>query len=139
MPVVDGGGRLLTPGLIDVHTHGIERHGYDFGPEGIENGSRLLPKYGVTTFLPTLVPKTDDDWFAHLESLAAALDRLEGATAPGFHLEGPFLALAGAACETVPGDLGLLARMRDCLGEKLAVMSISPETENILPVIEKLP
>ena len=28
--------------------------------------------------------------------------------------------------------------MRDCLGDKLKVMSISPETDNILPVIEKL-
>lgn len=135
---VEGNGRLLTPGLIDVHTHGVGRHGYDFGPEAISEGSRLLPKYGVTTFLPTLVPKTEEDWFVHLESLAGTLDRLEGATAPGFHLEGPFLALTGAACETVPGDLDLLARFRKCLKNKLAVMSISPETEHILPVIEKL-
>ena len=135
---VDGEGRLLTPGLIDVHSHGIGHHGYDSGPEAIKDGSRLLPKYGVTTFLPTLVPKTDEKYFSHLEALAGVLDHLEGATAPGFHLEGPFLALTGAACETVPGDLELLSRIRECLGGKLSVMSISPETDGILPVIGAL-
>ena len=32
---VDAGGRLLTPGLIDVHTHGVGNHLYENTPEDL--------------------------------------------------------------------------------------------------------
>ncbi|MCX7827260.1 MAG: hypothetical protein N2689_17155, partial [Verrucomicrobiae bacterium] len=35
---VNGGGRLLTPGLIDLHTHGIRTHQYQASPDEIIGG-----------------------------------------------------------------------------------------------------
>src|SRR5258708_2785286 len=52
--VVDAGGKRLTPGLIDVHTHGIAHHFYERDPEEMVRGAAMLPRFGVTSILPTL-------------------------------------------------------------------------------------
>jgi len=57
---------------------------------------------------------------------------------PGLHLEGPFLGLSGAGAQTIPGDLGLLDELLSAAGGRVAVMSISPEVPNILPIIKRL-
>lgn len=137
-PRVDGGGRLLTPGLIDVHTHGLGQFGYEVDPQELVAASRLLAKYGTTCVLPTLYRYISRESLGRLERLTAALAEVEDACMPGFHLEGPFMALSGAGGQTIPGDLGLLDELWAAADRKLAAMSISPEVENILPVIERL-
>jgi N-acetylglucosamine-6-phosphate deacetylase len=140
---VDGGGRLLTPGLIDVHTHGLERHVYEAGPQALRAGLLQLPKFGVTCVLPTLYRVMSREKLGQLRDLAEALDAGGGGQGrrvrtPGFHLEGPFLALPGAGAATVPGDLELLSLLHEATGGKIAAMSISPDTPGILPVIERV-
>ena len=136
--LIDGGGRLLTPGLIDIHTHGIEQFAYESGPEQIVAAARRLGQYGTTCVLPTLYRVMSPERLGELERLAAALPQCEDACMPGFHLEGPFLALPGAGAQTIPGDVGLLDELLAAAGGKVLAMSISPEMPNILPVIERL-
>ena len=93
--LIDGGGRLLTPGLIDIHTHGIERFAYESGPEQIVAAAQRLGQYGTTCVLPTLYRVLSPERLGELERLAAALPQSEYTCMPGFHMEGPFLALAG--------------------------------------------
>ena len=59
---IDAGGRLLTPGLVDVHTHGIEHWIYELGPEQLVGACDCLARYGVTTVLPTTVPQISDEY-----------------------------------------------------------------------------
>ena len=134
---VDGGGRLLTPGMIDIHTHGIEEFAYEFEPDQIVAGSRRLAQFGTTCILPTLYRAVSRERLGELERFAAVLSAVEDTCMPGLHLEGPFLALPGGGCQTVPGDLGLLEELWAAAGGKLAAMSLSPEVQNILPVIER--
>jgi N-acetylglucosamine-6-phosphate deacetylase len=134
---VDGLGRLLTPGLIDIHTHGIGRIAYESEPEQIVAASRELGQYGTTCVLPTLY-RASRQRLAELERLATALPQSEYACMPGFHSEGPFLALTGAGAETIDGDVCLLDELLAAAGGKIAAMSISPEVRNILPVIERM-
>lgn len=136
--VVEGGGRLLTPGLIDVHTHGIMHNLYQSGPDSLRAATRELGRFGVTTVLPTIVPQTANDWITLLGELAAAIPTISDVRIPGLHLEGPFVAISGAACPTLPGDLALLDRILAACAGRLAVMSVSPDTPNILPVIHRL-
>jgi N-acetylglucosamine-6-phosphate deacetylase len=135
---IDGGGRLLTPGLIDIHTHGIERFAYEAGPEQLIAASRRLGQYGVTTVLPTLYRSMTRPKLDELEKLAAAISSVEDVCIPGLHLEGPFLGLPGAGAQTIPGDLGLLDELLSATGGRVSAMSISPEVPNIVPVIQRL-
>lgn len=141
--VVAAGGRLLTPGLVDVHTHGILRSLYDAGPEALVEAAGALGRFGVTTVVPTLVPPPLHPgmrrrWLDRLRDIAEAIPAASGVYIPGLHLEGPFMAIAGAACATMDGDLDLLDEIFSACRGRLSVMSVSPETPNILPVIRRL-
>jgi N-acetylglucosamine-6-phosphate deacetylase len=138
MATIDGGGRLLTPGLIDVHTHGIEQFAYEAGPEQLVAASRRLSQYGVTSVLPTIYRTMSRQRLSELEQLAAALSLVEDVFIPGLHLEGPFLGLPGAGAQTIAGDVGLLDELLAAAGGRVAAMSVSPEVPHVLPVIERL-
>src|SRR6185503_15787361 len=89
-PTSDGLGQLLTPGLIDLHTHGIQRYRYDYDtpPEDFAAAARVLGQYGTTTVFPTLVPRDEPNLVANLSRLPKALPHGKGACMPGVHLEG---------------------------------------------------
>jgi N-acetylglucosamine-6-phosphate deacetylase len=136
---VDGHGRLLTPGLIDIHTHGIARHFYASGPQAIREAARELGRFGVTTLLPTIVPQIHDGWLDELGAIADATADVREVNMPGLHVEGPFMAIGGAACPTLPGDLKLLEQIITACRGRLTVMSLSPDAGgDIVPVIRRL-
>jgi N-acetylglucosamine-6-phosphate deacetylase len=135
--IIEGGGRLLTPGLIDVHTHGIGQSLYTT-VDGLRRGARELGRFGVTTVFPTIVPQIKPGWIEELGALANALPTIREAHMPGLHIEGPFMAIGGAACPTLPGDLRMLEQIISSCGPGLSIMSVSPDQENIIPVIRRL-
>jgi hypothetical protein len=100
--IIEAGGRLLTPGLIDVHTHGIKHSLYENGVAGLRSAAKSLGQFGVTTVLPTLIPKITDAWFQMVGEIAATLPSIKEVNIPGLHIEGPFMAVGGAACPTCP-------------------------------------
>lgn len=135
---IDGKGALLTPGLIDLHTHGIGTHLYERSAEDIHAAAAVLPRFGTTTVLPTLYRVMTRSSLKLLEQLSDAIASVRGVCMPGFHLEGPFLALPGAGADTIPGDLELLKDVLAACRGRVTAMSVSPDTPNILPVIEHL-
>lgn len=135
---IDAGGRRLSPGLIDLHTHGIHHFNYDRGADDLRAAAAVLGRYGTTTLIPTLVPNLGPRMWEVLAELAEAIPAVAEVSIPGLHIEGPFVAITGAACETRDGDLGLLRELLDACEGRVSVMSIAPEVPNILPVIEHL-
>jgi N-acetylglucosamine-6-phosphate deacetylase len=135
---VEGKGRLLTPGLIDIHTHGILNHLYALGREELLSGGKCLARFGVTTVIPTIVPQIAPGWLEKITELAQAISDVDGVNVPGLHLEGPFMAIKGTAAPTLTGDLDLLEEIITACQGKLSVMSLSPETPGILPIIRRL-
>ncbi len=135
---VDGGAGLLTPGLVDMHTHGIHAFNYDRGPEHLASAAEVLGRYGTTTIVPTIVPALSAGFMDGLNRFSNAIPQITKISIPGIHLEGPFVAIAGAACETRDGDLTILDELLNACDNRVAVMSIAPEVPGILPVIEAL-
>lgn len=133
---VECDGRLLTPGLIDLHTHGLMHSLYSTGAEGMRTAARELGRFGVTTVLPTIIPRTEI--YGLLPEIAGAIPSIREVNIPGLHLEGPFMAIGGAACPTLPGDLDLLERLLGLCDGRVAAMSLSPDAPDVLPVIRRL-
>jgi N-acetylglucosamine-6-phosphate deacetylase len=88
--------------------------------------------------LPTLIPKITDAWFQMVGEIAATLPSIKEVNIPGLHIEGPFMAVGGAACPTLPGDLALLEKFLSAADGRLAAMSLSPDAPDIVPVIKRL-
>ena len=133
---VDAHGCYLAPGFIDLHIHGTHEFSVDDGPDALRGLCALLPRCGVTGFLPTVTARSHEDLVPRLSSLAE-LHPPTGASVLGLHLEGPYVALAGAlppnaTARTEPGHVNELIEAAKPL---TAVFSISPEVEGILKVI----
>ncbi len=124
------GGRLVVPGLVDVHTHG--GWGVDFGAATAEEFARAHGAYGeagVTRLLLTLVPGPREEMLGCVRRAAAACQAHCGFA--GIHLEGPFLAPSrrGAlpAEGVVPYDDSLADAIVRAAGGWLRVMTLAPE------------
>jgi len=93
---IDVGGRYITPGLIDIHTHGALDHTFNeptaeaFASITEENATR-----GVTSLLATVAAAPIPDLVKCLEFSRQWMRELhEGSQVLGVHLEGPYFSMA---------------------------------------------
>lgn len=90
--LISAGGLFLTPGFIDLQFNGALGFDFTTQPESIWQVGAQLGRYGVTSFLPTIITSP-------LESITKAQQTLlsgrpqqyRGAEPLGLHVEGPFL------------------------------------------------
>lgn len=91
--VLDASDCTVVPGFIDLQLNGTG--GIDCMRANASDLARLcalLPPYGCTAFLPTLVTAVGDRLEAGLAAIAEVVERAPvGARALGAHLEGPYL------------------------------------------------
>lgn len=92
--VIDLSGTTLLPGFIDFHIHGAV--GVDVmaaTSAGLNEVSRYLASQGVTSWLPTFVPASDDNYASAIGTIAEAMQNSEPGAARvlGVHYEGPFV------------------------------------------------
>lgn len=95
MTVIDAGGKYVSPGFIDMHTHGAG--GADFMDGTVEaylTAARMHAKHGTTLLFPTTLTSTNEALYESFDTYkkAAALAGKDGAAFGGMHLEGPFFA-----------------------------------------------
>lgn len=145
----DYGDAIIAPGFIDIHIHGGSGHDVMEGSaSALAAVEKLLAKHGVTSYCPTTVTAPVDVTLKALEKLGKAVSCSEGnsqdgemrARPIGVHLEGPFI--SKEKCGVHPlADIQnpteeLFRRFWEASEETLLVMTIAPELEGALPVIE---
>ncbi len=89
---IDAKGNYISPGFVDIHTHG--GGGYDFMDGDVESflgASKAHLKHGTTTIVPTTVSSTNEALYPVFEAFekAKTLDT-DCAELFGLHLEGPY-------------------------------------------------
>ena len=133
---------ILTPGLIDLHIHGIAgAYTMDGKRESVEAMVKALPSHGVTSFLPTLEAAPVDALRKAMESVVWVQQRkLVGANIAGINLEGPFLSKEKAGAMKpeyirVPSieELGELYKMS---AGSAKLITIAPESPKAIELIE---
>lgn len=145
---IDFGDSILTPGMIDIHTHGGAGHDVMEGSgEGLIAIERLMVRHGVTSYCPTTVTAPMDETLEALADLAKAMEELErhGSADPlrarplGIHLEGPFLSQARRgvhpSIHLQPPSAEIFNRMWDAAAGRVRVLTIAPELEGALDLI----
>jgi N-acetylglucosamine-6-phosphate deacetylase len=141
--IIDAKGMYVSPGFIDVHTHG--RGGSDtMYPtfEDLNTISNAALKTGVTTLLPTTMTMPVDDITKAVENIALNKDKVTGAQILGTHLEGPFFnkQYKGAQpeeCMILPTVENYLSFVKDHQ-DVIRKISIAPELEHSIDLITYL-
>jgi N-acetylglucosamine-6-phosphate deacetylase len=140
---IDVGGRLITPGLIDIHTHGALGHTFNeptrkaFAAICDENA-----RHGVTSLCATLAPAPMADLKQCFEFMRTwRSERHSGAQVLGGYLESPYTNLAqkGAldpSCLRSPDD-GSADELLE-FADVLRVFMLAPELPGAIELVEKI-
>lgn len=157
--IIDLGGRIVSPGFIDVQFNGA--YGFDFSvlPEdgisaygkGVLRVNKNLIKTGVTSYLPTITSQRSEVYHKALPFLApsgARRDPSTGSESLGAHCEGPFINPTKngihniSVLRTAPNGLADLAA---CYGERnltspspIKLLTLAPELPGALSCISAL-
>jgi N-acetylglucosamine-6-phosphate deacetylase len=76
-PDIDYGSKLIVPGFIDIHTHGMGGYSTDDpSPEGLVRWLKALPSEGVTSFLPATTTQSRQTTINALKNIAMVKDYL---------------------------------------------------------------
>ena len=138
--IIDVRGNYISPGFIDIHTHGANN--VDAVKDSIEPWADFILKYGVTGFLPTI-------WTAEFKQMVDACSRISsivnnqksGAKILGINLEGPYLNPQFGAQKPelvkIP-DFKDYSKLIDACNGQLKIMTVAPELENAYELIKYL-
>jgi len=97
---LDVAGRLIAPGLVDIHIHGAAGHNFNDGtPAAFGAITAQLGRCGVTSILATTATDSIENLVTALECTSAWIEEAadkppRGAQLLGAHVEGPYFAQA---------------------------------------------
>lgn len=138
--VVDGSGRYLTPGFIDIHNHGGGGASYETG--AIDDLACAITTHrarGTTRLVTSLVTDTVPRLVELLADVRSAMETLPGIL--GAHLEGPFLEPAHRGAQAGHALQNPTAKTIDELLEAsdgiLRQITIAPELPGAVDAIER--
>lgn len=92
---IDAEGGYISPGFIDIHTHGAGNADFmDCTEEACLCIARTHARYGTTLLYPTTLASENEELFRFLAVYNLVKEQQEGAAFGGLHLEGPYFSYA---------------------------------------------
>ena len=144
---IDLSGATLLPGFIDVHIHGaVGVDVMEATPGALQEVSAYLASQGVTGWLPTLVPGSQENYASVATAVSEAMrsSGIGGARILGLHYEGPFVNSAQCGALHVehfkdysgPTDLENLATPHGV--QTIRMITLAPEIEGGVELVREL-
>ncbi|QWT24721.1 N-acetylglucosamine-6-phosphate deacetylase [Subtercola sp. PAMC28395] len=131
------GGRLVTPGFVDIHCHGGGGYSFEDGPSAIRAGMATHRAHGTTRTMVSFVAGGIRATLDRLSTVARLVE--EDPLILGSHLEGPFLAPTrrGAHAEELLAtpDEGTVSMLLEAGGRSLCQTTIAPELPGAIEAI----
>jgi len=136
--MIDGGGKYLSPGFIDIHMHGCSGEDVmDAKEDTLPNMSRSIVRTGVTGFLGATMTMEMSKIKNALYNIRESMDKLDGAEMLGCHLEGPFISkeFKGAQAEQYITDpsFPLIEEFQDII----KIVTLAPESKGSIEFISE--
>jgi N-acetylglucosamine-6-phosphate deacetylase len=139
--------KKMIPGWVDLQVNGYK--GIDFSSadltlQGIASVSSQLLQHGVIGYCPALISSPLEVYRHNLPLIAEASKSSGGAQILGIHLEGPFISPDNGARGVHPKDfvilpsIELFEKFRSWSREKLALITLAPELEGAIKLIEHI-
>ncbi|RUS52553.1 N-acetylglucosamine-6-phosphate deacetylase [Kurthia sp. 3B1D] len=141
--IIDGTGKYLLPGFIDMHIHGSVRcDAMDASDEGLHTMAASLLREGTTSFLATTMTQSPENIEAALAVLGDFKPTLQEAEMVGVHLEGPFVSKKRAGAQPLehitPPDMALFRKWQQLSGHRIKEITIAPEEPGGMEAVKAL-
>lgn len=141
--VLDGTGKQVIPGMVEVHSHGCL--GFDFctaDSKEIDDMRAYYGKHGTTSLLATVMTSGEDKMKQAMRELNPYMDLSDGETRIlGINLEGPFFdpAKKGAHDESclIPLNEVFFDELNRLSGGNIRLLDVDPTLDNAMEFISK--
>jgi N-acetylglucosamine-6-phosphate deacetylase len=133
--VLDAAGKIVIPGMIDVHIHGgYDIDAMDANSDGLVTLGKEMLKEGVTTYFPTTMTQAPEAIEAALTAAKEAKEK--GAHFEYIHLEGPYVSKKRAGAQPlehiVPANIEQFKQWQEASGNLIKLVTYAPEEEGAL-------
>lgn len=140
---LDGSGKFLLPGFIDMHIHGsAQMDTMDASDEGLHTMAQSLLKEGTTSFLATTMTQSYDNIERAIENVAQFQPQPDEAEVLGIHIEGPFVSKQRAGAQPleyiVELDLDIWSKWQQLSGHKIKQITLAPEEPNGMAAVQSI-
>lgn len=140
---LDGSGKFLLPGFIDMHIHGsAQMDTMDASDEGLHIMAKSLLKEGTTSFLATTMTQSFDNIERAITNVAQFQPKPDEAEVLGLHIEGPFVSKQRAGAQPldyiVQPDVEIITKWQALSGQKIKQITLAPEEPNGMTAVQSL-